>query len=134
MEKIRERPDSKKRPERKFYEVERQEQQDLRRMYSWFPPGASYLQRYVNEACDRMEYEGSRMYDEIPDRHMMLRECGSIAQRVKADQNGIGVEAGACRNCGNMPEEVLQDLIQSLFFNEVFRRREKRRRCRNCFR
>lgn len=107
----------------KFYEKERKWQQDMQRMYSWFPPSASYLQKYVDEACDRLDYEGSRMYDEYPDYYMLRRECSAIAGRVREDQKGVGVEAGSCRNCGNMPGEVLEDLIETLFFSEFFRRR-----------
>ena len=41
--------------------------QDMEYLMSMYPSGVKKLQRYVSEACDRMEYKNSPMYDEFPD-------------------------------------------------------------------
>ena len=45
---------------------ERVLQQDMRRLRANYPENAAYIQCFVDDACDRMDYEGSRMYDEHP--------------------------------------------------------------------
>ena len=46
-----------------FYEQERYANQELRRFRANYPENAALIQNYVEDACDRMDYEGSRMYD-----------------------------------------------------------------------
>lgn len=40
----------------------------------------------------------------------------------------MGVEAGFAKKCQNLPKETLDDLVEVLFYNEVYRRRLRRRR------
>ena len=47
-----------------FYEQERYANQELRRFRANYPENAALIQNYVEDACDRMDYEGSRMYAE----------------------------------------------------------------------
>ena len=82
----------------------------------------------MEDACDRMDYEGSRMYDEYPDRYMLKKNCASISNRIKKDSETMGVEAGFAKKCQNLPKETLDDLVEVLFYNEVYRRRLRRRR------
>jgi hypothetical protein len=60
----------------------------------------------VNEACDRLEYSGSPIYDEYPDRETILRIRDGIIKK--------GKEAG---------EDVDPELAQVLLVNEMTRRR-----------
>lgn len=111
-----------------FYEQERYASQDLRRFRANYPENAALIQNYVEDACDRMDYEGSRMYDEYPDRYMLRKTCTSISNQIKKDSGAMGVEAGFLGKCNNLPKETLDDLIEVLFYNEVYRRRQRRRR------
>lgn len=102
-----------------------EEQQDARerqRMQSYYSKTASDLQRLVEAECDRMDYRGSMMYDEFPDRLMMEHTCRNIARQY--DQENGGEEE-------QKAEEELLDLIGVLFYNEMFRRRSRRRRYYN---
>ena len=49
---------------------------------SMYPSGVKKLQRYVSEACDRMEYKNSPMYDEFPDHIVVNQMCDSICDTV----------------------------------------------------
>ena len=40
------------------------------------------LHSYVSEACDRLEYKNSPMYDECPDELMINRLCDTICDTV----------------------------------------------------
>ena len=90
---------------------ERVLQQDMRRLRANYPENAAYIQCFV-------------------DKYMMRKVCDSIHSQIRRESGRMGVESGFCRRCGNLPDEALQDLIEVLFFNEVYRRRCRRRRCR----
>lgn len=108
------------------YEDDRTERYDFEYMKSMYPNTAKRLLVYVEDECDRMEYEGSMMYDEYPDQLQMRLMCGRIYDRVMELEPDIldgeteGMEA-ATRN-------PVRDLIEVLLFQEFFRRRSDQRR------
>ena len=55
-----------------LYDDERQNQRDYEYMKSVYPGTAKRLIPYIEEECDRLEYTGSVMYDEYPDRLQLL--------------------------------------------------------------
>ena len=83
----------------------RSEMDYLRGLY---PSAAKRKQVLAEEACDLLEYPGSPMYDEYPDREFLYRELLKVRERHPEETMGG-------------PEE--QDLLQVLFVNEIYRRR-----------
>ena len=63
-------------------EKENKRMREIEYLKSMYPPGIKMLQNYVSEACDRMDYQNSPMYDEYPDGMMVNRICGSICDTV----------------------------------------------------
>ena len=51
---------------------------DLDYLMSMYPSGVKMIQQYVSEACDRMEYQNSPIYDQYPEEIMIDRMCDSI--------------------------------------------------------
>ena len=91
---------------------------DKRRFQELYPSLARQIQPLVEEACDRMEYEGSLMFDEYPDRLSLLRQAKSVWEEARAQENFEEPE----------PKwEQLQDLIGVLLLQEMLRRRKKNR-------
>lgn len=72
------------------------------------PREAALLQKNVMEACDRMEYDGSPMYDRYPDRITMER----IADGICGDQKG---------------DSLYHALAQVMLCREMGCRRDRRR-------
>ena len=70
-----------------LYDDERQNQRDYEYMKSVYPGTAKRLMPYIEEECDRLEYMGSVMYDEYPDRLQLLLLCRRIYNRAKADES-----------------------------------------------
>lgn len=101
---------------------ERAQEEEFRLMRSYYPETARRLQELVEEECQLLDYEGSRIYDEYPDRFMLYRMCTHIRR-----------EAERRLTLSGMPEDCLGELIQVLLFQEIARRRCRRRRCRNYF-
>ena len=118
------------------YDDERVERMDLEYMKSLYPALAKRILPYIEEECDRMEYDGSMMFDEYPDKFMMEHLCRKIEQEVLKEEEGntsVLIIEETCQggqgSCGNRREEEgLRDLIGVILFNEMFRRRSRHRR------
>lgn len=130
------------------YGTEMENQSDIRYMKELYPELAKRIQTMVDEECDRMEYEGSMMYDEYPDRVMIYRIVRRILDRLIAEGNinmieprmdgdmendTMGTESveamqnyGNCRG-GNCRNPQFEDFIQVILLNEIFKRRANRR-------
>ena len=111
-------------------------EKDCRRMQELYPRDARQIQGLVDRECDRMEYDGSMMFDEYPDKFMMEHLCRKIEQEVLKEEEGntsVLIIEETCQggqgSCGNRREEEgLRDLIGVILFNEMFRRRSRHRR------
>ena len=84
-----------------LYDGERIQEQEFALMKSYYPEAAGRIQEKVEEECQLLDYEGSRLYDEYP-------EGETAAQGV--------------------PDSLMDDLIQVLLCQEISRRRCRRRR------
>lgn len=61
--------------------------EDKKRIMEMYPLMARRLQPYVEECCDRLEYEGSMMYDEYPDRLSLLRKSQEVWEQAQKREN-----------------------------------------------
>jgi len=81
-------------------------------------------QKRINEIMDKMDYEGSMIYDEYPDRWQIYRMAENILEIMKREdkENENPIE-------DRMFWEQMADIIQILLCQEIFkRRRDKKRR------
>lgn len=67
-------------PMQNLYLTEMEYEKDMERMKELYPREVLQLQQMVEQRCDEMEYEGSRMYDENPDRYMLEREAQRLLE------------------------------------------------------
>ena len=101
-------------PMQNLYLTEMEYEKDMERMKEMYPKEVHQIQEMVERRCDQMEYEGSRMYDENPDRYMLEREVDNLmAQHYD----------------GRREDGWLRSLIGILFHDEIYRRRCRHRRC-----
>ena len=107
-----------------LFDQEKEQDRDLQVMKSFYSEKAMQIQELVEQECNRMEYDGSMMFDDYPDKWMMRQLCRKIEEKLPED--GSEMEAMHRR-------EGLQDLIGVLLYNEMYRRRCRRRRCRRFF-
>ncbi len=87
-------------------------ERDKKRIQNMYPQAAKRLAPYVEEACDRMSYEGGVLYDEYPDPLVLRLACRDICKEVCTE---------------NDPQDVMMDLCQILLYHEMYLRRCKRR-------
>lgn len=105
-----------------FFRGEKMQEEELQLMKSYYPQMARLIQEKVEQECERMDYEGSRMYDEYPDRFMLYHLCRKIRRSIERDVQMQDISPG-----------FLDELIQVLLFQEISRRRYRRRRCGRYF-
>ena len=68
-----------------LYSGERMQEREFALMKSYFPDTALKVQEKVEEECELLDYEGSRLYDEYPDRLMMRSLCRQIREQVAGE-------------------------------------------------
>ena len=104
-------------PMTNVYQTEKEYERDMERMKEMYPKRMKKLLAYVEEECDKMEYEGSVMHDEYPDKVLLYRAAAGIYDKA------VPVQETERR------DRDLMDVIQVLMYDEIHRRRGRRRRC-----
>lgn len=125
-------------PMQNLYLTEMEYEKDMERMKELYPKDVGQILEFVEDECDKMEYEGSLMFDEYPDRLMIETIVDRIYQQVQG--NGADLETEQYRDerrPGHRPPpppprrgDHLRDLIGVVLNNEMYRRRCRHRRCR----
>lgn len=126
----------------KEYGEEKRDRRDVDYMKSIYPMSAKKILPYVEEECDRMEYEGSMIYDEYPDRLLLYMMAGRIYDRMKeGEKKEIAmeiekeqVETQDLKRKKRDREETIMDLVQILLYQEIVQRRCRHRgNCRHYY-
>ena len=106
------------------FDDERIERMDFEYMKSLYPDVPKRILPYIEEECDRMEYENSMVYDEYPDKLQLGLMCGRACRNIEKNEKGMGE--------GEM--ENLRDLVAVMLYQELYKRRsDNRRRRRRIF-
>jgi hypothetical protein len=98
-------------PMQNLFQAELEYEKDLERMREMYPREVTKIAEMVSDRCDELEFEGSRIYDENPDRMMMAREAQTLYEKIK---NELGLEEQSVRLTENpspveaesLPEEA----------------------------
>jgi hypothetical protein len=102
---------------------------DIDYMKHLYPGTAKRIQSEIDKECDQMEYDGSVMFDEYPDKVYLEKVMERIYDKVKnIDDEEPQLEAQSLyfypvrrRN------DFLRDLVSILLLNEIFNRRRHHR-------
>ena len=100
-----------------LYEGERMQEQEFELMKSYYPITVQQIQERVEEECDHLDYEGSRLYDEYPDKYMFYHLCSKIKESIEPEMTGQSAPGG-----------FLDELVQVMRWQEMSRRRCRIRR------
>ncbi len=92
---------------------------DREYMKSIYPEMGKMLLPYVDRECDRLEYEGSLIYDEYPDKLLLRLMCKRV---FRAAINELE-DKGFCAT--KVEKDWLQDMIEILVYQELCKRREE---------
>ena len=138
------------------YDDERTERMDFEYMKSMYPDTAKRILPYVEEECDRMEYENSMVYEQCPDKLQLRLMCRRVYDNVRkhermffGDEEDAGLSgldgdqetgiSGTARERehgrdGRSKSPSLRDFIEVMIYQELYKRRcDHRRRCRRFY-
>lgn len=93
---------------------------DLEYLQEMYPEEAKKYRKVIAEVLDRMDYEGSMIYDEYPDRWQIYRLTQIIVERIK-EQTAPETTENAESLAG------MKELVQVLLCGEIYRRRHSNR-------
>lgn len=130
-------------PMQNLYLTEMEYEKDIERMKELYPKDVKQILECVEDECDKMEYEGSLMFDEYPDRLMIEMVVDRIYQKLTGTKEDANLVAEQYRG-GRPPQgpppgppprrpderDDFRDLIGVILNNEMYRRRCRHRRCR----
>ena len=124
-------------------EEQKMAERDLRMLQSMYPEAAKLLLPYIEEECDKMEYEGSTMYDEYPDPTTIQRLEQRIYEQTKDQLPEVMVQTDQPQEQEDILSMQYQgnrrgrggrswpnDLIRILLLQEMHHRRCRHRGCR----
>lgn len=112
-------------PMKNAFLEEAEYENDCKRLQEMYPKDAKQIQALVSRECDKMEYEGSMMFDEYPDRFMIQLIGRNIYRELQ--ENKDEEVTGMDRNC------PLCQLIEVMLMQEMYRRRCRYHRCRRWY-
>ncbi len=84
-----------------------------------YPNKVSEIQMAIDDICDKMEYDGSLMFDECPDKVSVERIVDNLCS-----SGNIKCSSNDCGECGN---KWFKELVQVMFCNEMSYRKNRRR-------
>jgi len=96
---------------------ERELEEDREYLMQMYPAKARLIMVMIEDACDKLEYEGSPMFAMYPDRETILNLAKKIYEKIKY----------------NDTDENLKYLIEVMMFNEFYVRRSRYKRRRKFF-
>ena len=102
-----------------YYQEEDTATRDLEYLQQMYPAEAKKYQKIIAGILDKLDYEGSMIYDEYPDRWQMYKLAQDILERIKRKEakDNPGAE---------IPKEKWEwasDMVQIILFYEVYKRR-----------
>lgn len=97
-----------------YYQQEDSVTRDLEYLQQMYPSQAKKFQKKIAEMLDHIDYEGSMIYDEYPDKWQIYRLTQMIIDRLKNEQEEQPVEENWDKTA---------EFVQILLCYEIYRRR-----------
>lgn len=91
----------------------------LREMY---PKEAKIIGDLIENELDMVDYRGSFIYDEYPDKYLFFRIVNKVADHY-FEQAGVIVDGGITPQ----NKQWVQEIAQVILANEIYRRRNRRK-------
>ena len=107
---------------------------DIENMRQLYPSTVRALRPYINDECDKLEYDGSVMFDEYPDKVTIDRIVDRIYEKTKHMENELeDAEVEAKYIYPRRRRNHSRDIITIILLNEFLNRRRRRRSRRRWF-
>lgn len=97
---------------------------DLEYLQQMYPRQAKDLQKRIVSVLDKMDYEGSLLYDEYPDKWQLYRLADTVVAILKREED----EKEHPEHISNEKWEWIKDMVQIMLYYEIYKRRHGSRR------
>ena len=94
---------------------------DLEYLQEMYPKEAGRFRRKLERLLDRLDYAGSVIYDEYPDRLTVYKMADDMTAAICREEKEDGREIAAEK----LPE--IKELVHVLLCHEIYRRRRRRK-------
>ena len=101
-----------------YYQQEDSVTRDLEYLQQMYPSEAKKYQKMIAETLDHIDYEGSMIYDEYPDRWQIYRLTQMIVDKIRKTDEEQAPDA----DCNRTTE-----FVQVLLSYEIYRKRHSNR-------
>lgn len=102
-----------------YYQEEDTAMRDLEYLQQMYPVEAKKYQKIIAGILDKLDYEGSMIYDEYPDRWQMYRLSQEVLDRIKREDE----KANPGKAVSQEKWDSVSDMVQILLFYEIYKRR-----------
>ena len=102
-----------------YYQEEDTVTRDLEYLQQMYPTEAKRYQRIIVDILNTMDYEGSCIYDEYPDKWQLYKLTQAIMDRIKRMED---------ENENEKPWEHIEELVQVLLYYEIYKKRHANNR------
>ncbi len=122
-----------------FYQQEDTVTRDLEYLQQMYPAEAKKYQKIIAEVLDKLDYEGSMIYDEYPDKWQIYRLTQMIVDKIKQQQEEERASTENMKNEMNpemsntterapaMDWDWITEFIQVILFYEIYKKRHTNR-------
>ena len=100
-----------------YYQQEDSVTRDLEYLQQMYPAQARKYQKIIMETLDHIDYEGSMIYDEYPDKWQIYRLTQMIIDKIIKSEG----------ESSDMDPERTAEFVQVLVFYEIYRKRHTNR-------
>lgn len=107
-----------------YYQEEDSIIRDLEYLQQMYPSEAKRYQKTISDILDKLDYEGSMIYDEYPDKWQIYKLSRDILDRIKREEE----QQNPDKKMSAEKWEWLGDMVQILLFYEIYKRRHNTRR------
>ena len=101
-----------------YYQQEDSVTRDLEYLQQMYPTEAKKYQKIIAETLDRIDYEGSMIYDEYPDKWQIYRLTQIIVDKIKKSDEEQAPDTDWDRTA---------EFVQVLLSYEIYRKRHSSR-------
>lgn len=101
-----------------YYQQEDSVTRDLEYLQQMYPAEAKKYQKIISETLDRIDYEGSMIYDEYPDKWQIYRLTQMIVDKIKKSDGEQAPDTDWNR---------MTEFVQVLLSYEIYRKRHSNR-------
>lgn len=98
--------------------------QDLEYLQEMYPKQAKDLQKRIAAVLDKLDYEGSMLYDEYPDKWQLYRLTDTVVGMLQREED----EKEVPEQITEEKWEWIKDMVQLVLYYEIYKRRHGGRR------